>query len=464
MNVQQRSEGSAALGAAPVPAHTPAPDPNPGGPSGGAGASGGATPIKKEEEGEEETLGELRDRLAPGLARVSGPRATFVHIKVEDSSSGDDTDGEVGGGGGGEATGGEGDREGVEEDTEEEEEEGQQFEHHAQAPGGSLDRRMSSAGAGTVAPTGAPGRPPGATRIQLSTTTKRRTRTTRTRRTSGGETRWMRKGGRRSRAICANTRQAPASRAAMRRSAPTAYCRELARSPDLNNVVRVNGGLDVKCNTEETTYFNILHAALKHSGFKGAGKKVAKCLVSAPCDDDNFMASFLKYYESNDEKKILVPKLRLSLSDAIGCFTRDTRQVGAALYCMGFTNLEFMSRELRVKDVAGESWFLSLGDVDKAWAEHGSEIDTKFESFASFRLSFRGNTTSLVACVQKHIQLDPKRFFSTNTRPMALRALGALDKDYYVVYCSKMSPPLILNPDDLVSISVARAHFIVSVL
>jgi len=43
-------------------------------------------------------LGQLRDRLelAPGLARVPapGPRAVFLHIKVEDSTSGEETDGE----------------------------------------------------------------------------------------------------------------------------------------------------------------------------------------------------------------------------------------------------------------------------------------------------------------------------------------------------------------------------------
>jgi len=52
----------------------------------------------KEEEEEEETLGQLRDRLGlgPGAARVQvpGSRAVFVHIKVEDTTSGEDTDGE----------------------------------------------------------------------------------------------------------------------------------------------------------------------------------------------------------------------------------------------------------------------------------------------------------------------------------------------------------------------------------
>ena len=53
---------------------------------------------------EEETLGQLRDRqvLASAPASVPGPRAAFVHIQVQNRTSGKDTDGA---GGGEEATG-----------------------------------------------------------------------------------------------------------------------------------------------------------------------------------------------------------------------------------------------------------------------------------------------------------------------------------------------------------------------
>ena len=138
MNDPRRSEGGGDdLAAAPAPA----PRLNIG-PSGGAGNSG-ETLIKKEAE-EEETLGQLRDRLglgASGSARVMtpGPRAPFVHIKVEDSTSGEDTDGVGAGGDGEEASGGEGDGE----EDEAGEEEGQQREQHAQAPGASFGGRMA---------------------------------------------------------------------------------------------------------------------------------------------------------------------------------------------------------------------------------------------------------------------------------------------------------------------------------
>jgi len=84
----------AALTAAPamqLPALVPAPAPNhvapPVGP--GAGASG-VTLVRKEVE-EAETLGQQRDRLA--LALAHGPVRVDAHIKVVDSTSGEDTDG-----------------------------------------------------------------------------------------------------------------------------------------------------------------------------------------------------------------------------------------------------------------------------------------------------------------------------------------------------------------------------------
>ena len=152
-NVPRGSEGGDELAAAP----TPAPYLNSGsfgGAPGGSWGPGGSAeaPIIKKEQEEEETLGQLRDRLGPGLRRVPGPRAIFVHIKVEDSTSGEETDGE-GDGDGEEATGGEGDGErwDEEEEDEEEAEDGrQQREQQMQSPGANFEGRIVS-GAGAVA-------------------------------------------------------------------------------------------------------------------------------------------------------------------------------------------------------------------------------------------------------------------------------------------------------------------------
>ena len=73
-------------------ADTPAPAPHHAdAPPWGTGASGVTSGVKMEE-GAEETLAQQRDRLALALAR--GPVRVDSHIKVEDSTSGEDTDGD----------------------------------------------------------------------------------------------------------------------------------------------------------------------------------------------------------------------------------------------------------------------------------------------------------------------------------------------------------------------------------
>jgi len=179
MNVPRRSEGVTAPAAATAPAPiAPAPASHSGnGRSGGAGVSAGETLIKKEEE-EEETLGQLRDRLVLASARaaVPGPRAAFVHIKVEDTTSGEDTDGEGGGGDRGEATSGEGDGEEAEEEEdreedEREEQEGQLRELEVQAPDARF-KGLKEAGADALTPPRRARLPPGSyadTAVELDT-------------------------------------------------------------------------------------------------------------------------------------------------------------------------------------------------------------------------------------------------------------------------------------------------------
>jgi len=111
---------------------------------------------------EEETLGQLRDRLALASARASvpGPRAPFVHIKVED------TVGEGAGGGGGEdATDGECPGAGEEEEHEEEEEQGvEEVEEEAEEDEeeeGQQREQYVDAGANDVAPPRRARPPPG---------------------------------------------------------------------------------------------------------------------------------------------------------------------------------------------------------------------------------------------------------------------------------------------------------------
>jgi len=100
---EEEEEGPRRDGAAPGPARVsasgppaalaaaPAPAPNPDVPAAGWAGGSGVTLVKEEEA--EESLGQQRDRLA--LALAHGPVRVDSHIKVEDSTSGEDTDGDA---------------------------------------------------------------------------------------------------------------------------------------------------------------------------------------------------------------------------------------------------------------------------------------------------------------------------------------------------------------------------------
>jgi hypothetical protein len=231
------------------------------------------------------------------------------------------------------------------------------------------------------------------------------------------------------------------------------FCYRVLVQPEdaLNNTIRVFGCLDVKCDTAETTHSAILHAAVHATGVKNAKQKVIQCTKSIGLGDDAFAKLVWVTFRQVQEREALMAAVKHGLAAATGWFTRESRQLGAALFCIGFRNRECIMRELQVEECAQETWFLSLGDADLEWEKY-SEIDLRYETFGAFIRSFNGRREDFIASVEKIIKMDPERFFCTNTRPMALRAIGALNKDYFMAYCATLEPPLILDGHRLVSV------------
>ena len=221
----------------------------------------------------------------------------------------------------------------------------------------------------------------------------------------------------------------------------------------LNNPICINGCLDVKCNTEASSHGAILDRAvimcLKN---KNVNNYVSECLKQRRKDDDGFIKLVKNTFRVPlAERDALVAFVRSSLAAANGWFPREYRSLGAALYCLGFCNRESVVRELTAAENSEESWFLSLGDADCKWKAH-KDIDTRYESFGAFLRSFGGRHADFISSVEALIRYDPERFFCATTRPMALRALGGMHKDYFLHYCANMEPPLILDACRLVSV------------
>ena len=224
---------------------------------------------------------------------------------------------------------------------------------------------------------------------------------------------------------------------------------------DLNNVVRMNGCLEVKLDYMNITQIRILQDVMTTCNVKAAVKleNVRKHMGQDSSTDDEFIGVVHDTFTKTDYGR-LEDELRRCLGVASGRFTRESRSMGAMLYCMGFDQFHSVLREFHQPVDSQESWFLSLGDTDDTWFNLGeaSTIDRQYESFADFRDAFGGRTIKFINTIKKYICLDPHRFFSINTRPMALRGLGSLNKQLFVTYCANMERQKDLKPETLVSV------------
>ena len=235
------------------------------------------------------------------------------------------------------------------------------------------------------------------------------------------------------------------------------FCYRVSASneDDLNNVVRMNGCLDVKFDSTTVKQYFILRDVMAACNVKASLKleSVRKRIGQDSPTDDEFVGVVSDVFTTTDYAR-LEGELKRCLGVASGHFTRETRSIGAMLYCMGFDQFDCMSREFDQAVDSQESWFLSLGDADDAWInlDEAPTIDRQYESFADFRHAFGGRATNFINYIKKCIRLDPQRFFSINTRPMALRGLGSLNKHLFMTYCANLETPQYLIAETLVSV------------
>jgi len=201
----------------------------------------------------------------------------------------------------------------------------------------------------------------------------------------------------------------------------------------INNTVSVFGFLDIKCYRDSETFKDILTGALTTLGVKGTGKKkLAGAMAGTAHNNETaFMNNVRREFKDT-------PDVGQHVSDAVrglsGWFTKDTRALGAALFCMGFTDRALITHELSGgKDAAAEvaAWFRPLGDPDQHW----KSVDDKYESFPRLLNSFAGRHAQFIQSIDAMISGAPEKFFSQGTRPMALRGLGAQNKTLFHAYC-----------------------------
>lgn len=106
------------------------------------------------------------------------------------------------------------------------------------------------------------------------------------------------------------------------------------------------------------------------------------------------------------------------------------RAVGKGLFCMGFLDRDSVRRVLgavaKESASAGPEWFEAVG--------HGT-VDERDEDFKQLYARFRKMDAQFLEFVREIALEDPSAFFAADARPMALRGLGALDREFFAHFC-----------------------------
>jgi hypothetical protein len=123
-------------------------------------------------------------------------------------------------------------------------------------------------------------------------------------------------------------------------------------------------------------------------------------------------------------------EVRTKLREANGWYIRcpTMRAVGKGLFCMGFHDRESVLRALETREdnAMGQHWFENVG--------HGA-ADERVEDFRKLYFTFRQRDHEFLEYLKELARENPVRFFDTSLRPVALRCLGALDRDFFAQFC-----------------------------
>jgi len=140
----------------------------------------------------------------------------------------------------------------------------------------------------------------------------------------------------------------------------------------------------------------------------------------------------------------LTEEIRNNLRDANGWFVKcpSMRAVGKGLFCMGFHDRAKVVATLNdcSNASAGEDWFLGFG-----YGVAGDHV----EDFRSLYAQYRKRDSDFLEYIKDVALEDANAFFSADTRPVALRALGELNREFFSQFCAP-------TPDDQVP-DLARA-------
>jgi len=179
---------------------------------------------------------------------------------------------------------------------------------------------------------------------------------------------------------------------------------------------------------------SILNDAVMRAGAKDIKTKLARAFKRFEATRTKELSSAAVAYTTTVREVFddaeLAEDFRASFRAAHGWFfdCPCMRTIGKGLFCMGFHDREKVRGILRTlsSEPEGPEWFESVG--------HGG-LDERDEDFKQLYARFRKMDANFLLFIREVALEDPDAFFSADSRPMALRGLGGLNRDFFAQFC-----------------------------
>lgn len=158
-------------------------------------------------------------------------------------------------------------------------------------------------------------------------------------------------------------------------------------------------------------------------------KKVAEIRISSPSAPSECRKAVARFFGASNPELPSIVEERVRGSQAVLSKTPSARAVENFCFCVGFHDRRSVGRVLAEwGEDSMESWFAPVG--------YGKE-EERTEHFWQLYASFRKRDAAFIEHLREMIRRDPVSFFDPQTRPVAMRCLGEIRKDFFETFCGE---------------------------
>lgn len=213
-------------------------------------------------------------------------------------------------------------------------------------------------------------------------------------------------------------------------------------------VINTEEGVSTVCGCSSVSFANkqtlkdmVVDLVLSHTSGKVKTKmeelmkKIREIRIGSPGAASECRKAVGRLFAASHPDLPAIVEEKVRGAQAILSKTPSARAVESFCFCVGFHDKRSVCRVLAEwGEESMENWFAPVG--------YGKE-EERTEHFWQLYASFRKRDAAFIEHLRETIRRDPVAFFDPQTRPVAMRCLGEIRKDFFETFCGeKIASPV----------------------